>query len=105
MQISELVRLTMDRTFVDVLEISSPEKISVRLTGVKEDYFKFQDLLRMFCTQNFDSLFKLWLPEQGGQCLLRRMSSWHRGVVLNTQDQVRGDFLIFLSLTKLAADR
>ena len=94
----------MDRTFVDVLEISSPEKISVRLTGVKEDYFKFQDLLRMFCTQNLDSLNKLQ-PEQGGQCLLRRMSSWHRGVVLNTQDQVRGDFLIFLSLTKLAADR
>ena len=87
MHISELVRLTMDRTFVDVLEISSPEKISVRLTGVKEDYFKFQDLLRMFCTQNFDSLFKLQ-PEQGGHCLLRRMSSWHRGVVLSTQDQI-----------------
>ena len=40
----------MARTSVDILEISSPGKVSVRLRGVKEEYFKFQDLLRKYCT-------------------------------------------------------
>ena len=79
---------------MDVLEISSPGKISVRLTAIREEYFKFQNQLRMYCTQNADNLHSLH-PKQGDHCLLRRMSTWHRGVVLSTQVQVRKYFINF----------
>ena len=87
----------MERTSVDVLEISSPGKISVRLTAVREEYFKFQDKLRMYCTQNAGDLCSLH-PELGDHCLLRRMSTWHRGVVLSIEDQVREYFIKILTV-------
>ena len=135
----------LKKTFVDVLEISSPEKISVRLQSVREDYFKLQDSLRIYCSQNSDTLERLQpepeleperevtnqvtslrrncievvgprlrsLPEteirklempgvlvdqmmeNNNHCLVRRMSSWHRGLVLSTRDQVRQSFSNF----------
>ena len=90
----------MERTSVDVLEISSPGKISVRMTAVREEYFKFQDQLRMYCTLNAGNLHSLH-PEQGDHCLLRRMSTWHRGVVLSIEDQVREYFIKILTVPPL----
>ena len=123
----------LQRTRVDVLEIYSSEKISVRLRSMREEYFKFQDSLMIYCSENLDYLQRLQ-PDQlnninkfpslkencirvvGPQlrslqeseighlglasvlwdqlwdynhCLVRRMSSWHRGLVLSIQDQVR----------------
>ena len=81
----------LQKTFVDILEICSPEKISVRLLSVKEDYFRFQDRLRLHCSLNSDSLQTL-SPEEmvkSKHCLVRRSGSWHRGRVLIPLDQVR----------------
>ena len=81
----------LQRTSVDVLDISSPEKISVRLHSLREEYFKFQDSLRIYCSENSADLQRLQLdPElDPDHCLVRRMSTWHRGLVLSTRDQVR----------------
>ena len=124
----------LQRTFVDILDISSPEKISVRLHSTREEYFKFQHSLQFYCSQNSDYLQRLQLEVtnqvtslkktcievvgphlrslqkteirklgmpavltdqllgNNNHCLVRRMSTWHRGIVLGTQDQVRQSF-------------
>ena len=53
----------LQRTRVDVLEIYSSEKISVRLRSMREEYFKFQDSLMIYCSENLDYLQRLQ-PDQ-----------------------------------------
>ena len=53
----------MDQTPVDVLNIASPHQISVRPRSWKENYYKFERALEVFCYDSQERLSSV----QGGE--------------------------------------
>ena len=79
----------MAHTEVDVLTITSPHQISVRPRGWKEECYKFQTSLEVFCSETELTSIPSPTLTSDLQCLVRLPSSWQRAVILSVDhDQV-----------------
>ena len=72
----------MAQTEVDVLSITSPHQISVRPRRWKENYYKFQASLDVFCSETELTSIPPPTLTSDLHCLVRRPSSWQRAVIL-----------------------
>ena len=81
--------IVMEKIAVDILHISSPHKISVRLSDHREQYYHFRRELEVSCTESFLNGTLLSLPLETAcpdqQCLVRLTSSWQRAVILQLE--------------------
>ena len=68
---------------VDILHISSPDKISVRVShgNVLPKYYKLQRDIQQFCFCEKDQILKTIEPTEG-ICLVKHGRSYFRGLVL-----------------------
>ena len=68
---------------VDILNIISPEKISVRVSdgNVRQRYYQLQKDLQKFCFREQEEVLKTIDPIEG-ICLVKHGRSYYRGLVL-----------------------